>query len=87
MNTTALNRAHTAWLLAASPCFAEEVLETWTSDEDAMRVKFDRCGDAPCGNVVWVKPASGGCLHDQSVAEQHGAPWRNRTSLLAITLA
>jgi hypothetical protein len=45
-------------LLAASPCFAEEVLGTWTSDEDAMRVKFDQCGDALCGNVVRVKPGS-----------------------------
>jgi hypothetical protein len=23
-----------------------------------MRVKFDQCGDALCGNVVWVKPGS-----------------------------
>ena len=23
-----------------------------------MRVKFDPCGDALCGNVVWVKPGS-----------------------------
>ena len=42
MNTTALYLAHTALLLAASPCFAEEVLATWTSDEDATRVKFDQ---------------------------------------------
>jgi hypothetical protein len=34
MNTTALYLAHTALLLAASPCFAEEVLGTWTSDEE-----------------------------------------------------
>ena len=58
MNTTALYLAHTALLLAASPCFAEEVLGTWTSDEDAMRVKFDQCDDALRGNVVWVKPGS-----------------------------
>ncbi|HVR57205.1 MAG TPA: hypothetical protein VMT72_10300 [Pseudolabrys sp.] len=58
MNTAALHLAHTALLLAASPCFAEEVLGTWTSDEDAMRVKFDPCGDALCGNVIWVKPGS-----------------------------
>ena len=56
MNTTTLCLAHTALLLPASPCFAEEVLETWTSDEDATRVKFDQCGDALCGNVV--KPGS-----------------------------
>src|SRR5882724_1151138 len=58
MNATPLYLAHTALLLAASPCFAEEVLGTWTSDEDAIRVKFDQCGDALCGNVVWVKPGS-----------------------------
>jgi uncharacterized protein (DUF2147 family) len=23
-----------------------------------MRVKFDQCGDALCGKVVWLKPGS-----------------------------
>jgi uncharacterized protein (DUF2147 family) len=58
MDATRLYLALTAFLLAASPCFAEEVLGTWTSDEEVMHVKFDPCGDALCGNVVWVRPDS-----------------------------
>jgi uncharacterized protein (DUF2147 family) len=44
------------WGLNAS--FAGDVLGTWVSDEGALRIRFERCGDAVCGNVVWLKPGS-----------------------------
>jgi uncharacterized protein (DUF2147 family) len=50
--------ALTAFLLSTGPSLAEEVLGTWTSGEGVMRVKFEPCGDALCGNIVWVKPGS-----------------------------
>jgi uncharacterized protein (DUF2147 family) len=50
--------ALTALLLITGPGRAEEVLGTWTSDKGGMRVKFEPCGDALCGNIVWLKPGS-----------------------------
>jgi uncharacterized protein (DUF2147 family) len=41
----------TAILLTARPGLADEIL----GDE---QVKFELCGDAICGNVVWLKPGS-----------------------------
>lgn len=48
----------TALLLITGPGRAEEVLGTWTSDKRGMRVKFEPCGDALCGNIVWLEPGS-----------------------------
>jgi len=56
--TVRLCLALTAFGLTTGPSLAEEVLGTWTSDEGAMRVKFEPCGDALCGNIVWVKPGT-----------------------------
>jgi uncharacterized protein (DUF2147 family) len=58
MITVRLCLALTAFVLSTGPGLAEEVLGTWTSDEGVMRVKFEPCGDALCGNLVWVKPGS-----------------------------
>jgi uncharacterized protein (DUF2147 family) len=45
-----------ALVLMATNCGAEEIVGTWQSDEGTMRVKFESCGQATCGDVVWVKP-------------------------------
>jgi hypothetical protein len=50
--------ALTALVLTASPSLADEVLGTWLRDNGALQVKFEPCGDAICGNIVWVKPGS-----------------------------
>jgi uncharacterized protein (DUF2147 family) len=47
----------TAFLLTASPSLADDVLGTWVRENGAVRVKFDPCGDAICGNIVWLKPS------------------------------
>jgi uncharacterized protein (DUF2147 family) len=43
---------------AASPCLADDLSGTWLRDNGMMRVKFDRCDDARCGTIVWIKPGS-----------------------------
>ena len=48
----------TAFLLRSSPGLADEILGTWLRDSGDEQVKFERCGDAICGNVVWLKPGS-----------------------------
>ena len=50
--------ALTALLLTTSPSLAEDVLGTWLRDNGALEVKFEPCGDAVCGNIVWLKPGS-----------------------------
>jgi uncharacterized protein (DUF2147 family) len=45
-----------AFLLNANGCLAGDLIGTWTLDEGTVRVAFERCGDAICGDVVWVKP-------------------------------
>jgi uncharacterized protein (DUF2147 family) len=58
MNLVRLCLTSTALLLTTSPSLAEEVLGTWLRDNGALKVKFEPCGDAICGNVVWLKPGS-----------------------------
>jgi uncharacterized protein (DUF2147 family) len=58
MNVVRLGLALTAFLLTTNPSLADEVLGTWLRDNGALRVKFEPCGDAICGNVVWLKPGS-----------------------------
>jgi uncharacterized protein (DUF2147 family) len=58
MITVRLCLALTAFLLASGPSLAQEILGTWTSENGGTRVKFEPCGDALCGDVVWVKPGS-----------------------------
>jgi uncharacterized protein (DUF2147 family) len=48
----------TALLLTTGPGRADDVLGTWLRDNGAQQVKFEPCGDAICGNVVWLKPGS-----------------------------
>jgi uncharacterized protein (DUF2147 family) len=58
MNLLRLCLTSTALLLTTSPGLADEVLGTWLRDNGALKVKFEPCGDAICGNVVWLKPGS-----------------------------
>jgi uncharacterized protein (DUF2147 family) len=44
--------------LTAKACLAEEIMGTWESVEGAMRVKFEPCGEATCGDIAWVKPGA-----------------------------
>jgi uncharacterized protein (DUF2147 family) len=46
------------FVLEASPCLANDLSGTWLRDNGTMQVKFDRCGDARCGTIVWIKPGS-----------------------------
>jgi uncharacterized protein (DUF2147 family) len=58
MNLVRLCLSSTALLLTTAPSLADEVLGTWLRDNGALKVKFEPCGDAVCGNVVWLRPGS-----------------------------
>jgi hypothetical protein len=45
-----------ALLSASSPTFANELSGTWLRDTGEARVKFESCGDAMCGTIIWLKP-------------------------------
>jgi len=44
------------FLSAPSPSFANELSGIWLRDTGEARVKFDSCGDAMCGTIIWLKP-------------------------------
>jgi uncharacterized protein (DUF2147 family) len=58
MNVVRLCLALKAFLLTTSSSLADDVLGTWLRDNGALQVKFEPCGDAICGNIVWLKPGS-----------------------------
>jgi uncharacterized protein (DUF2147 family) len=58
MNVVPLALTLTAVLLTSSPGFADDVLGIWLRDNGNVQVKFETCGDAVCGNIVWLKPGS-----------------------------
>ena len=58
MNVVRLCLALMAFLLTTSPSVADGVLGTWLRDNEALQVKFEPCGDAICGNIVWLRPGS-----------------------------
>jgi uncharacterized protein (DUF2147 family) len=58
MNVVRLALTLTAFLLTTSPGFADDVLGIWLRDNGNVQVKFETCGDAVCGNIVWLKPGS-----------------------------
>jgi uncharacterized protein (DUF2147 family) len=58
MKVARLWLALTAFLLTASPSFADDIFGTWLRDNGALQVRFEPCGDAVCGNIVWLKPGS-----------------------------
>jgi hypothetical protein len=56
MNLARLCLTSTALLLTTGPGLADEVLGTWLRDNGVLKIKFEPCGDAVCGNIVWLKP-------------------------------
>jgi uncharacterized protein (DUF2147 family) len=56
MNLVRLCLTSTALLLTTGPGLADEVLGTWLRDNGVLKIKFEPCGDAVCGNIVWLKP-------------------------------
>ncbi|MEH2565440.1 DUF2147 domain-containing protein [Bradyrhizobium sp. AZCC 2289] len=58
MRFVRLSLALSAFLLTTSPSLADDIFGTWLRDNGALQVKFEPCGDAICGNIVWVKPGS-----------------------------
>jgi uncharacterized protein (DUF2147 family) len=58
MKFVRLSLALSAFLLTTSPSLADDIFGTWLRDNGALQVKFEPCGDAICGNIVWVKPGS-----------------------------
>jgi uncharacterized protein (DUF2147 family) len=59
MKIVRLRLALTAFVLTPSPSLADEVFGTWLRDTGDEQVKFELCGDAICGDIVWLKPGSG----------------------------
>src|ERR1700745_2410384 len=43
-------------LSVASPACANQLSGTLLRDTGEARVKFDPCGDAMCGTIIWLKP-------------------------------
>ena len=58
MKFVRLGLALSAFLLTTGPSRAYDIFGTWLRDNGALQVKFEPCGDAICGNVVWIKPGS-----------------------------
>jgi uncharacterized protein (DUF2147 family) len=46
-------------LSMTSPCRADELAGTWLRENGEVRIRFEPCGDAICGIIVWLKPDSG----------------------------
>jgi uncharacterized protein (DUF2147 family) len=58
MNIVRLCLALAALALTASSVLADDVFGTWLRDNGNVGVKFEPCGDAICGNIVWLKSGS-----------------------------
>ncbi len=56
MNRRCLFLASLALPLITGPAFGGDVLGSWLRDTGTVQVKFDRCGDSVCGDIVWLKP-------------------------------
>src|ERR1700741_5440690 len=58
MNVKRFSQSIVVLMLSASPSFADSISGVWLRDNGEMRVKFDQCGGAICGTVVWLKPGA-----------------------------
>ena len=47
-----------AFLSVGSPCLADELSGTWLRENGDVRIRFEPCGNAVCGTIVWLKPDS-----------------------------
>lgn len=43
----------------AGPALAQDVTGTWLRDTGASRVRFQKCGEAMCGTLSWLKDTNG----------------------------
>lgn len=43
----------------AGPAVAQDVTGTWLRDTGASRVRFQKCGEAMCGTISWLKDPNG----------------------------
>src|SRR5436305_13070040 len=41
--------------MVVGPAFADDVTGTWLRESGLSKVKFAPCGNAICGNIVWIK--------------------------------
>lgn len=48
-----------AGLTLAGTAQAQDVSGVWLRESEASRVRFAKCGDAICGNIVWLKDTNG----------------------------
>jgi uncharacterized protein (DUF2147 family) len=58
MKIVRLGPALTALLLNTGPSLANDIFGIWLRDNGAEKVRFEPCGDAICGDIVWLKPGS-----------------------------
>ena len=57
MKTKQFIVALTALTAAASPSFAADIVgTTWLRDDGTSKIHFERCQDAVCGSIAWLKP-------------------------------
>ena len=56
MNIVRLCLVLAVFLLTTGEGLADDVLGTWLRDNGNVRVRFEPCDDAICGNIVWLKP-------------------------------
>ncbi|RDJ21544.1 DUF2147 domain-containing protein [Bosea caraganae] len=43
----------------SGPTLAQDVTGTWLRDSGASRVRFQKCGEAMCGTIAWLKDPTG----------------------------
>jgi uncharacterized protein (DUF2147 family) len=55
MKRASLSAVLFVFLLSSAAAFGADIQGTWLRDNGEMQVKFDKCGDALCGDVVWIK--------------------------------
>lgn len=58
MKAMRLCQSAVALVLSATPSFADAIPGVWLRNDGEVRVKFDQCGDAMCGTIVWLKPGA-----------------------------
>jgi uncharacterized protein (DUF2147 family) len=56
MKRACLFLASVALQMTTGPVFADSVFGTWLRDNGKYQVRFEPCGDAVCGDIVWLKP-------------------------------
>ncbi|SEC68376.1 DUF2147 domain-containing protein [Bradyrhizobium erythrophlei] len=58
MKAVRLCQSAVVLVLSATPSLADGISGVWLRNDGEVRVKFDQCGDAICGAIVWLKPGA-----------------------------